>query len=158
MAASVLVIEDHPLLREALNAAITDDPGLKIAGQVESNTDLLDMLITTSFNTVLLAFKPDIILFGLDKTGQAELETIKEIRKALPNTAILALTNSDTDGQSQAALDAGAQRVLSKSEPRSEIINALHSLRSFSIEIQEINFNHNVDQYLSKLEVSSPSH
>jgi DNA-binding NarL/FixJ family response regulator len=148
--ASVLVIENHPLMREALFAAIADEPGLKIAGQVESGEEVISMVTTTHSDAVLLAFKPDIILLDLDNPGLANLDTIKTLRKTLPDTAILVLTSNNIAELNQAVLIAGAQVVLSKAEPRDEIISALNSLRNFKVDKQKLYINRNLNQYSSE--------
>jgi DNA-binding NarL/FixJ family response regulator len=117
--ASVLVIENHPLMREALCAAIADEPDLKVGLQAANGVEALQMF------TIIL---PDIILLALGNPGTAELETLKNLRQALPEVPILALTSNEVVGQEQAALEAGAHVVLTKASSRSEIIDALHEM------------------------------
>lgn len=143
--ASVLVIESHPLMREALWTAIANEPTLKIAGQVTNGLEVLDMVLTTQSGAVLLAFKPDIILLALGNPGLAELEILKTLRKSLPDIPILALTCSEVDGQEQDALDAGALAVLGKAEPRSNLIHVLCSLRTRRLDIQKLDFENHLD-------------
>jgi DNA-binding NarL/FixJ family response regulator len=128
--ASVLVVESHPWMREALCAAIADEPDLRIAGQVFNGPEVLEMMITTLPGDVLLAFKPTIILLGLGNPGLTDLEMIKTLRKSLPEIPILALTSDEVLGQAQAALEAGAQAVLPKAAPRAELICTLRHLRT----------------------------
>jgi DNA-binding NarL/FixJ family response regulator len=155
-AASVMVIESHPLMRETICAAIAGEPDLKIAGQVVSSAEVLDMLIITQPDgNRLLAFKPDIILFTLGNPWQAELKMLETLRRSLPDTAILALTSSDVDVQEQVLLDAGAQAVLSKAVPRAKLISTLRKLRTFKLDIQKLDFENNLDSYLSGLESTS---
>jgi DNA-binding NarL/FixJ family response regulator len=155
-AASVLVIEKQPLMRETICAAIAGEADLKIAGQVISSSEVLDMLIITQPDgNRLLAFKPDIILFTLGNPWQAEISMLKTLRKSLPDTAILALTSSELDGQEQVLLDAGAQAVLTKSAPRSKLISTLHELHSFKLNIEKLDFENNLDNFLAGLETSS---
>lgn len=126
---SVLVIEQHPLMREALYAAITGEPEFIVAAQAVNYREVLDMVVAIRPDVVLLAFKPDIILFSLGSPWLQELETVKALRGYLPDTAILVLTVVGMEEQTKAALDAGAQVVLSKSTPRDELICALRKLR-----------------------------
>jgi two-component system nitrate/nitrite response regulator NarL len=127
--ASVLVIESHSLMREALYAAIAGDPDLIVAAQAVNCTTVLDMVITVDPGHALLAFKPDIILLTLGNPGLVEMQTLKALRKALPDAFILAMTADEVPGQAQAALTAGAQAVLAKSASREELIGKLHELR-----------------------------
>jgi DNA-binding NarL/FixJ family response regulator len=144
--ASVLVIERHPLMREAFCSAINDEADLTVSGQAANCME--------AFSNWGLSKQanPDIILFALGNPEQDELETITSVRKLLPETAILALTNNEIEGQKQAALNAGAHMALSKSEPRKALIEALRSLRSFQVDSQKQDFETNLNQYLSGLE------
>jgi DNA-binding NarL/FixJ family response regulator len=117
--ASVMVIEKHPLMREALCAAIVDEPDLKVGMQAASGAEVLQML------KILL---PDVILFALGNPGLEELKTVKTLRESLPQTPILVLTSNEVPGQEGAALEAGAQVVMTKAASRDEIIHALRAI------------------------------
>ena len=125
---SILVIEKHPMMREALCNAITAESDLVIAEPVINSAEASQTVIAARPNTVLLAYKPDIIMLALGNPGLDDLEALRDLRKSLPDTPILALTSNEVDGQEQAALDAGAQSVLTKSAPRTELIKKLREL------------------------------
>jgi len=125
---SVLVIESHPMMREALHHAIAAEPDLTLAEPVVNDSQSLQMVIAVKPDTILLAYKPDIILLSLGNPDSNEMETLLVLRKSLPETPILALTTNEVAGQEQAALDNGAQMVLSKAAPRAELICKLREL------------------------------
>ncbi len=154
--ASVLVIESHPMMREALLAAITDEPGLVLASQTEYDVDEINIEIPTQFDVIQLSSEPDIVLLDLDSPEMAEVETIKLLRKSLPEAAILALTSSETAGENQAALDAGAQLVLSKTEPKNVLLRALHSLKTYQLDAQKTDFDNQPDDHFTGSETSLP--
>jgi DNA-binding NarL/FixJ family response regulator len=122
---SILVIENHPIMREALCSAITAEPDLAVA-----EPEALQMVIAVKPDTILLAYKPNIILLALDNPGLDDLETLRNLRKSMPYTPILALTSNEVAGQEQSALDAGAHAVLTKAAPRNELIKKLRELWS----------------------------
>ena len=153
---SVLIIESHPLMREALCTAIASEPDFKLAGQAANGAEMSDMAFTTHSGVALLTFKPDIILLALGNPGLTELDTLKTLRKNLPDIAILALTSSEVPGQEEVALQAGAQAALGKSAPRAELLQTLRSLRTFSMDIQKLDFEQHLDQYLSHPPQISP--
>lgn len=154
--ASVLVIESHPLMREALLAAIIGEPGLELTSQPEYDVEEFNLEIPTQNDVIQLSSKPDIVLLDLDSPEMAEMETIKLLRKSLPDTAILALTSSETAGENQAALDAGAQLVLSKTEPKKALLRALHSLKTYRFDDQKTAFDNPMDDHFSGSESSLP--
>jgi DNA-binding NarL/FixJ family response regulator len=127
---SVLVIESHPMMREALRNAIAVEPGLTLAEPVFDCTQTLWMAIAAQPDTILLAYKPEVILLALGNPGENEMETLITLRKSLPDTPILALTSNEVTGQEQMALEAGAQAVLTKASPRAELIEKLRELGS----------------------------
>jgi DNA-binding NarL/FixJ family response regulator len=118
--ASVLIIEKHPLMREAFCAAIADEPDLKVSMHAASGAEVLQML------KIVL---PDIIMFALGNPGWEELKTLKTLCESLPQTPILVLTSNEVQGQEQAALEAGAQVVMTKAASRGEIIHTLREMR-----------------------------
>jgi DNA-binding NarL/FixJ family response regulator len=125
---SVLVIESHPMMREALRSAIAVEPGLMLAEPVLDGTQTLWMAVAAQPDTILLAYKPEVILLALGNPGSDDLETLMTLRKALMDTPILALTCNEVDGQEQAALKAGANAVLTKAASRAELIEKLREL------------------------------
>ena len=127
---SVLVIESHPLVREALRAAIAAEPDLTLAEPVIIGEKAWQMAISTQPDTTLLTFKPDMILLSFGNSGSEDLQTLAALRRALPNTPILVLISSEVEGREQAALEAGACRVLTKTAPRAELIRTLHEMRA----------------------------
>ena len=131
--ATVLVIESHPMMREALCAAIAAEPDLTIAEPAINGREASQMVIAIKPDIILLAYKPDIILLTLGNPGLDDLETLSILRKSLPGIPILALTSNEVPGQEQAALEAGAQAVLTKSAPRCELINKLREIRTREI-------------------------
>jgi DNA-binding NarL/FixJ family response regulator len=124
---SVLVLERHPLMRVALCDAIAAEPGLLVAEVDINNSQTL--VIPGLEDVVLLPASLDLILLSLGNPGLMELEALKSLRLSRPEIPILALTSNEVPGQEQAALEAGAQVVLTKGASRSEIIQVLSEMR-----------------------------
>ena len=121
---SVLVIESHPLMRDALCAAITAEPDLKVAAQAVNGAEALRMVET---------LQPNVILLALRNPVMDDLEALIALRKSMPGTPIVALTSNEVPGQEQAALNSGACMALTKALPRAVLINKLRELRSMEI-------------------------
>jgi len=119
------------MMREALRNAIAAEPGLTLAEPVFDGSEKLWMAIAAQPDTILLAYKPDIVLLALGNPGLDDLETLIVLRKSLPDTPTLVLTSNEVAGQEQAALEAGAQAVLTKAAPRAELIEKLRELGSW---------------------------
>ena len=135
--ASVLVIENHPMMRSALCAAIAAEPDLKA---VESNIAARESLSLAILDDVLFpSAKPDMILLALGNPGWDELRLLEALCKTLPHTFIIALTSNEVAGQEQAALEAGAHTVITKAVSRSELIDVLRELRTKALSIYSKN-------------------
>jgi DNA-binding NarL/FixJ family response regulator len=128
--ASVLIIESHPMLRAALCAAIMAEPDLTVAEQDNDSADAAQVIISIQPDAILLHSKPDLILLSMGNYELNDLEALMIVHKSLPDTPILALASEEVLGQEQAALECGAQAVLTKAAWRSEIIRALRKLRT----------------------------
>lgn len=117
---TVLIIERHPLMREALYTAISEEPDLRIGMKAASAAEALQLLKVSL---------PDIVLFAMGNPRNDELEMLKMLAQLLPETPILAFIANEMEGQEQAVLDAGVSAVLSKVATRSELITTLREIR-----------------------------
>jgi two-component system nitrate/nitrite response regulator NarL len=135
--ASVLVIENHPLMREALCNAISEEPDLDIVEPVARDGKASQIVIPIKPDLLLLDRKPDLILLTLENSGAGDLETMRLLQTTLPGVPILLLTSSDVPGQEQTALESGAQAVLTKAVGRAELICNLRELRTKAIQKQQ---------------------
>jgi DNA-binding NarL/FixJ family response regulator len=121
---SVLVIESHPLMRDALCAAITAEPDLKVAAQAVNGAEALRMVET---------LQPSMILLTLRNPVMDDMEALIALRKSMPGTPIVALTSNEVPGQEQAALNSGACMALTKASSRAVLIGKLRELRSMEL-------------------------
>ena len=124
--ATVLVIESHPIMRTALCTAIAEEPDLQVAELDVNNQQ--DLAISLLGEVHYFPCNLDIILFALGNPGQKDLEALTTLRAILPDVPVLALTSSEVPGQELAAIEAGAQAVVTKTASRSEIIHALREM------------------------------
>ena len=116
---SALVIESHPLMREAICAAIAGDASLASVLGVGSNTEAIEMMD---------GLRPGIILFAMENGLQEDVQALAALRQASPNVPIMALVSGETPGQEQAALALGINAVVSKAAPREELLDSLRML------------------------------
>lgn len=117
MPVSVVVIEAHPLMREALLAALTIEPGWQVAALSDSQAAIV---------SAVQAAPPSLILLSLGNPGADDLRLLAVMRQALPGVPILALITNEVPEQAEAAVIAGASHVSAKSAPREELMNAVH--------------------------------
>ena len=120
----IVIIESHPLMREALCAAIASEPGLKLVAETTNGSGSLSRVTT---------LHPDVILFSLGNPGSGDLEALNALRQALPDTFILGLISDEVPGQKETTLKAGVQVVLTKTAPRAELVQMLKKLHGHDL-------------------------
>ncbi len=116
---SVLIIESHPLMREALCAAIVDEPGLAVVASAASSVEASSLAGT---------LRPDVILLALDNPGAGDMDPLAALRRAFPAASILALTANESPKQEKLALASGARGVLTKAASRDELLRTLRGM------------------------------
>lgn len=115
-AVSIMMVDDHPLLRKGLRQLIEFEDELEIVGEASSGAEAL-----------ILAEKydPDLITLDLNMQGMDGLETLRALR-AQGNTArILMLTVSDNDEDVLEAIRSGADGYLLKDMDPDDLINKI---------------------------------
>ena len=115
------VVDDHPVVREGLVAALSDEKEFKVVGAAGSTEDALPLVA---------AQRPDVILLDLELPAQSGLEAIPKLREARPQSKILILTAYDTDERVIGALRAGAQGYLLKGASLEEIARAIRAVHA----------------------------
>jgi DNA-binding NarL/FixJ family response regulator len=144
----VLTVDDHPALREGIEAMLAPEPDLTVVGQASNGREAIE---------VFANLRPDVTLLDLQMPIMGGIEAIREIRKVMHNARIVVLTTYDGDFQAAEAIKAGAAAYLLKSSLRRELldtIRAVHAGRRYiPPEIaQEIAF-HAGDEPLSAREI-----
>lgn len=115
----VLIVDDHPLMREALATAIGDEPDMQVVGDATNGVDAAARV---------RALKPDVTVMDLFLPRQSGLDAVVEIRADDPEARILALTSSTDDAMVLAAIQAGVLGYLMKDSPREELLQAIREV------------------------------
>lgn len=115
---SILIVDDHPLLREGLHRTLAD-AGVSTIREATDGMEALHILET---------FRPDIILMDLYMPGMSGIEATAQIIKQYPTAKIIILSVCEDDTAIADALMAGAQGFLNKSMRSHEIIHSLSQL------------------------------
>lgn len=117
----LFVIDDHPVVREGLVAALEDDPEFRVAGAAGSFEEALPS-VTSS--------RPDVILLDLELPGTGGLQAIPMLVEAQPEARILIFTAYDTDERVLGAIRSGARGYLLKGAPMQEIAQAIRAVHA----------------------------
>ncbi len=117
----ILVVDDHPLLREGLAAVIDSVPGMKIVAQASDGHEALARF---------REHRPDVTLMDLQMPGMDGIAAAAAIRAEWPNACIAMLTTYQGDAQALRALKAGAIGYLLKSMPHKDLVEGIRSAHS----------------------------
>jgi DNA-binding NarL/FixJ family response regulator len=115
----LLVVDDHPIVREGLVSVLSDEPDFEVAGSASS----ADQAVIQTASS-----RPDVVLLDLNLPGTSGLEATRRIVAAAPETAVLILTMVDDDDSVMAALRVGARGYLLKGAFQEEVLAALRTV------------------------------
>ena len=112
----VLLVDDHPLVRNGLRALLASVPGMMVVGEATSGEEAI---------TQAAELQPDIILMDLHMPGLNGVEATRRIAQAHPHIGILVLTMLEDDASVFAAMRAGARGYLLKGADQAEVLRAI---------------------------------
>ncbi|MFD2348155.1 response regulator transcription factor [Nonomuraea ferruginea] len=115
----MLVVDDHPLFREGLAAALGLDGEFVVVAQAATGEQALVEAERTG---------PDLVVMDLGLPGQSGIETTRQLLRARPEVRVLVMTMSEDDDSLLAAMRAGARGYLLKGAVREEILLALRTV------------------------------
>ncbi len=115
----VLVVDDHPLMRQAICTAIEIEADISVAGEARNGADAVAQA---------QALRPDVIVMDPLMPVKDGVQAIAEIRAVDAEAHILALTSSLDPDKIIAALEAGAQGYLFKDAQRDELLQAIREV------------------------------
>lgn len=116
MTIRVLVVDDHPVVREGIAAMLARQPDLAVVGEAADGLGAVDRA---------LELQPDVVLMDLQMPRLDGVEAIRRIRAQLPSTQVIVLTTYDTDELVFQGIQAGARGFLLKDAPREELFRAI---------------------------------
>jgi DNA-binding NarL/FixJ family response regulator len=116
--ATILIVDDHPLTREAL-AALLAQNGFEVLGQAADGETAVRQAGELG---------PDLILLDLSMPGMNGLDALPQLRAAAPAAEVVVLTASGTEENLLGAIRGGAAGYLLKSEPPERIVEFLRGV------------------------------
>ncbi|MDH1169607.1 response regulator [Pantoea agglomerans] len=140
-ALTLMIVDDHPLMRRGVRQLLALDPLLEVIAEASNGTEAL---------AEARHQEPDIILLDLNMKGMSGLDTLKALRHEGISSRILVLTVSDARSDIFAMVDAGADGYLLKdSEPEVLLAHILQASRGEKV------FSEGVTRYLANRQHSA---
>jgi DNA-binding NarL/FixJ family response regulator len=116
---NILIVDDHPMMREALQTAIAEEPDMEVVGEASNGNEAL---------ALVEAHRPDVILMDLLMPGMNGLEAIARILDADPQAKILVLTSLEDEENVLASIQAGALGYFPKTTSRVYLLEAIRKV------------------------------
>ena len=104
---SVLIADDHPVMRDGLSRMLSSHPDIEVLDQASNGREAVQLA---------REIVPDVILMDISMPIMDGLEAIRIIHSEFPHIRIIGLSMYDEDDQAEASLNAGAVAYLSKSQ------------------------------------------
>lgn len=112
----VLVVDDHPLVRQGTRDILERDPGIAVVGEAATGEEAL---------ALAEVLRPDVVMMDLGLPGMSGLEATRAIRQSHPEIKVLVLTIHDEEEYVLELLDAGAAGYLLKDVRDAELTAAV---------------------------------
>jgi DNA-binding NarL/FixJ family response regulator len=133
---SVLIVDDHKILRDGISAIFDKDSKIKIAGECNDGTEVLDFLKKN---------KVDVILMDIMMPKMNGIDCTKLVKSEYPEIKVLAMTMHNESSYIQAMLEVGANGYILKNTSGEEMHKAILMLNEgksyFTNEVTDVVMN-----------------
>ncbi|HYU19863.1 MAG TPA: response regulator transcription factor [Chloroflexota bacterium] len=117
----LLVVDDHPIVRQGLEAALQDEAEFEVVGSAGSAEEAL---------ALAGRLRPDVVLLDLELPGQSGVEAIPRLAAVSPDSRVLVFTAYETDERVFGAIQSGARGYLLKGATADEIARAVRAVHA----------------------------
>ena len=115
----LLLVDDHPLVRDGLKSRMATEPDIVVVGEAGDATEALAALATCA---------PTLVLMDIGMKDVSGIELTAMVLQRAPQLAVLILSMYDSVEYAQRALQAGARGYVLKDAPSTEIVGALRTV------------------------------
>jgi len=136
----ILVVEDHPIVRQGLALLIKREPDLVVCGEAEEASGAMHVLVSA---------KPDVLIVDISLNGPDGLDLLKSIRNTHPALPVLILSMHDESLYAERALRAGANGYIMKQEATEKVLVALRRILSGEVYVSERIANQMLKHYIT---------
>jgi len=124
----VMIVDDHPLLRQGLALSIQEDPSFEVVGQAADAEEAL-----SAFSKL----DPDMAIIDVSLPGMSGLELLKHLMAIKPDLIALIVSRHDEALYAERAIRAGARGYVMKLEAGDKILDAVRHIRKGGVYLSE---------------------
>ncbi|MBL7486963.1 response regulator transcription factor [Frankia sp. AgB1.9] len=114
----LLVVDDHPVVRDGLIGMFAREPDVEVVGEAADGAQAVRLAAQ---------LRPDVILMDLRMPGMDGVTAIRELARGGAGARVLVLTTYDTDSHVLPAIEAGATGYLLKDAARDDLLRAVRA-------------------------------
>jgi len=115
----VLIVDDHALFRDGVNAILKAAPDIEVVGEAATGQQALQQAEATS---------PDVILMDIQMPDMTGLEATKRILQTAPDVGVIMVTMLEDDHSLFAAMRAGAHGYVLKGADKAEMLRSIRAV------------------------------
>jgi DNA-binding NarL/FixJ family response regulator len=135
----VLLVDDHPIVRQGLALLIDREPDLSVCGEAEGAHSAFHAITT---------LRPDIVVLDISLSGPDGLEVLKEIRTKTASLPVLILSMHDESIYAERAMRAGANGYIMKQEATEKVLVAIRRILQGDVYLSDRLTNTMLQQYV----------
>jgi DNA-binding NarL/FixJ family response regulator len=124
----ILLIDDHPIVRQGLALLIDREPDLAVCGEADGAHSGLNAIST---------LRPDLVVLDISLSGPDGLDVLKEIRLKSGSLPVLILSMHDESNYAERALRAGANGYIMKQEATERVLVAIRRILHGDVYLSE---------------------
>lgn len=124
----ILIVDDHPMMRQGLAQLVGAEPDLIVCGEVDSAESAIDAVGKS---------KPDLVLADISLPGKNGLELIKDFQAVQPGLPVLVISMHDESLYAERVLRAGGRGYIMKQEGGRKLMLALRQVLAGKIYVSE---------------------
>ncbi len=124
----ILIVDDHPIVREGFKKLINSEEGFYVIGAVENAAEAMEFIKNE---------KPDVAMVDLSLKESSGIELIKDIQVMYPDVQVLVVSLHDEEIYAERVLRVGAKGFIMKTEDVDDIITAVRRVASGKIYLSQ---------------------
>ncbi len=116
---SIIIVDDHPIVRQGLKQILSEEPDMATFGEAKNSQEVLDLIRKQDWDAVVL---------DITMPGRGGLDILREIKHERPKLPVLMLSIHPEDQYAVRALKAGASGYLNKESAPEELVRAIRKI------------------------------